>query len=196
MNVFDIIIAALLLFGLVRGIMKGLFIEVASLVALIAGVYGAIHFSYFVSNFLKEYVSFKQEYISLASFAITFVIIIVAITLLGKVLTKIADFASLGIINKILGGVFGVLKIGLILSIIFIFFGKMNETIPFVKKKTLEESILYSSVKKIAPTIFPSIIKEEKQDKSLLDNIETYNNYRPHLSNYMLTPNQMHQQNQ
>ena len=59
MNVFDIIIAALLLFGLVRGIMKGLFIEVASLVALIAGVYGAIHFSYFVSNFLKEYVSFK-----------------------------------------------------------------------------------------------------------------------------------------
>ncbi|MDG1037338.1 MAG: CvpA family protein [Polaribacter sp.] len=172
MNVFDIIIAALLLFGLVRGIMKGLFIEVASLVALIAGVYGAIHFSYFASNFLKEYVSFQQEYISLASFAITFVVIIVAITLLGKVLTKIANFASLGIINKILGGVFGVLKIGLILSIIFIFFGKMNETIPFVKKETLEESILYSSVKKIAPTIFPSIVKEEKQDKSLLDNIE------------------------
>ena len=172
MNVFDIIIAALLLFGLVRGIMKGLFIEVASLVALIAGVYGAIHFSYFTSNFLKEYVSFQQEYISLASFAITFVVIIVAITLLGKVLTKIANFASLGIINKILGGVFGVLKVGLILSIIFIFFGKMNETIPFVKKETLEKSILYSSVKKIAPTIFPSIVKEEKQDKSLLDNIE------------------------
>ena len=172
MNVFDIIIAALLLFGLVRGIMKGLFIEVASLVALIAGVYGAIHFSYFTSNFLKEYVSFQKEYISLASFAITFVVIIVAITLIGKVLTRIANFASLGIINKILGGVFGVLKIGLILSIIFIFFGKMNETIPFVKKETLEESILYSSVKKIAPTIFPSIVKEEKQDKSLLDNIE------------------------
>ena len=73
MNVFDIIIAALLIFGLVRGIMKGLFLEVASLVALIAGVYGSIHFSHFVSNLLKEYMSFKQEYISLASFAITFV---------------------------------------------------------------------------------------------------------------------------
>ena len=48
MNVFDIIIASLLLFGFVRGIMKGLFLEVASLVALIAGVYGSIHFSLYL----------------------------------------------------------------------------------------------------------------------------------------------------
>jgi membrane protein required for colicin V production len=167
MNIFDIIIASLLLFGFVRGVIKGLFVEVASLVALIAGVYGAINFSYFASDFLKDYVSWKPEYISLASFAITFVVIIVVIALLGKLLTKIADFAALGIMNKILGGIFGALKIGLILSVVFIFFGKMNDTIPFIKKETLDESILYSPVKKIAPTIFPSIIKEEKQEKSL-----------------------------
>lgn len=162
MNVFDIIIAALLLFGFVRGLMNGLFVEVASLVALIAGVYGAIHFSYFLGDFLKESVSWSEEYISLAAFAGTFVVIIIIIALLGKVLTKLADFASLGILNKILGGVFGALKIGLILSVVFIFFGKMNNTIPFIDKETLQESILYEPVKKIAPTIFPSIIKEEK----------------------------------
>ena len=43
MNIFDIIIAALLLFAFVRGLMKGLFAEVASLIAIIAGVYVAIH---------------------------------------------------------------------------------------------------------------------------------------------------------
>ena len=165
MNIFDIIITALLLFGFVRGLVKGLFVEVASLVALIGGVYGAIHFSYLISNFLKEYVTWNTEYISLAAFAITFIVIIVVISLLGKALTKIANFASLGIINKILGGVFGVLKIGLILSVVFIFFGKMNDTIPFIEKQTLEESILYSPVKKIAPTIFPSIINGEKEKK-------------------------------
>ncbi|WP_158839930.1 CvpA family protein [Polaribacter sp. L3A8] len=167
MNIFDIIIASLLLFGFVRGILKGLFVEVASLVALIGGVYGAIHFSHFASNFLTAYVSWKPEYISLASFAITFVIIILVIALLGKALTKIADFASLGILNKILGGVFGALKIGLILSVVFIFFGKMNDTIPFIEKETLEESILYAPVKKVAPSIFPSIIKEEVEEKPL-----------------------------
>lgn len=159
MNTFDIIIAALLLFGFIRGLMKGLFVEVASLVALIAGVYGAIHFSYFIADWLKDSVSWDEKYISLAAFAATFIVIIITISLLGKILTKIADFASLGIINKILGGVFGALKIGLILSVIFIFFGKMNDTIPFVNKENLEESILYTPVKKIAPTIFPSIIK-------------------------------------
>ncbi|WBX73509.1 CvpA family protein [Tenacibaculum pacificus] len=162
MNTFDIIIATLLLFGFVRGIMKGLFVEVASLVALIAGVYGAMHFSYFISDWLKDSVTWDEKYISLTAFAATFVVIIIVIALLGKVLTKIADFASLGILNKILGGVFGALKIGLILSVAFIFFGKMNDTIPFVKQENLEESILYKPVKKIAPIIFPSIIKDDK----------------------------------
>ena len=163
MNVFDIVIAALLIFGFVRGVMKGLFVEVASLAALIGGVYGAIHFSYFIGDFLKEAVSWDQEYVSLAAFAGTFITIIVTIALLGKMLTKLADFAALGVINKILGGVFGAIKIGLILSVIFIFFGKMNDTIPFVKKETLDESILYAPVRKIAPTIFPSIIKNEDE---------------------------------
>ncbi|MGB0880349.1 MAG: CvpA family protein [Polaribacter sp.] len=165
MNVFDIIIAALLLFGFVRGLMKGLFVEVASLVALVGGVYGAIHFSYFIGDFLKESVSWSEEYISLAAFAGTFIVIIIIIALLGKAFTKLANFASLGIINKILGGVFGALKIGLILSVIFIFFSKANDTIPFIKKETLEESLLYKPVKKIAPTIFPSIIKDVEVDK-------------------------------
>lgn len=162
MNIFDIIIAALLIFGFVRGIMKGFFVEVASLVALIAGVYGAIHFSYFIGDFLKESVSWSEEYISLAAFAGTFIAIIIVISFLGKILTKLANFASLGIINKILGGVFGTLKIGLILSVVFIFFGKINDSIPFIEKKTLEESILYQPLKKVAPAIFPSIIKGEE----------------------------------
>ena len=161
MNTFDIIIAALLLFGFIRGLLKGLFVEVASLAALIIGVYGAIHFSYFAGDWLKDSVDWDEKYITLTAFAVTFVAIVLAIALLGKAFTKLADFASLGILNKILGGVFGALKIGLILSVLFIFFGKMNDTIPFVEKETLEASILYAPVKKIAPTIFPSIIKED-----------------------------------
>lgn len=160
MNTFDIIIASFLLFGFVRGIIKGLFVEVASLVALIAGVYGAIHFSYFISDWLKNSVTWDEKYISLTAFVVTFLGIIISIALLGKILTKIADFAALGILNKILGGLFGALKIGLILSIVFILFGKMNNTIQFVKQENLENSILYIHIKKIAPIVFPSIIKD------------------------------------
>jgi membrane protein required for colicin V production len=171
MNVFDIVITVFLLFGFVRGIMKGLFIEIASLVALIGGVWGSIHFSYSIGDFLKESVSWSEKQISLAAFAITFILIIVVVSLLGKFLTKLADLAALGLINKAFGGVFGLVKIGLVLSIVFIFFDRMNSTISFIDKETLEESILYKPVKSIAPTIFPSIIKEDGIDEDIIDDI-------------------------
>lgn len=163
MNVLDIILGALLLFGLVRGFMKGLFVEVASLVALIAGVYGAIHFSSFTANFLMDRTEWNEKTINLAAFAITFVVIIIAISLAGKALTKLADFAALGILNKLLGGVFGALKIGLILSVLLIVFSKMNSVIPFVGDEDIEESVLYKPVKSLAPIIFPNIIKAEEE---------------------------------
>ena len=171
MNVFDIVITVFLGFGFVRGIMKGLFIEVASLVALIGGVWGSIHFSYFIGDFLKESVSWSEKQISLAAFAITFILIIVVVSLLGRFLTKLADLAALGMVNKILGGVFGLVKIGLVLSIVFILFERMNSSISFVEKETLEESILYKPVKSIAPTIFPSIIKDNGIEEDVIDDI-------------------------
>lgn len=161
MATIDIILAALLLFGFVRGLMKGLFVELASLVSLVAGVYGAIHFSYFVGDFLKDSVDWDEKYIAIVAFAVTFIIIVIVISLLGKLFTKIADFASLGILNKLLGGVFGALKIGLILSVLLIVFDKLNSTIPFVNEEATEDSILYKPVKSLAPMIFPDFLKVE-----------------------------------
>lgn len=165
MNTFDIIIVALLLFGFIRGLFKGLFLEVASLVALIAGIYGAIHFSHFIKDFLAVQVSWEEKYITLISFAITFILIVLVISLIGKMLTKMADFASLGILNKLLGGVFGVLKIGLLLSVILLIFSKLNNKIPFLSEEQQESAVLYKPVKNLAPTIFPEFIKVEKDEK-------------------------------
>lgn len=164
MAVIDIVLGALLLFGLVRGFMKGLFVEVASLVALVGGVYGAIHFSYFVADFLQSRTEWNEKTINITAFAITFVLIILIIAYAGKALTKLADFASLGILNKLLGGVFGALKIGLILSVLLIVFNKMNNTITFVNEEHIKDSILYEPVKSIAPIIFPNIIKADDEE--------------------------------
>ncbi|MFT5215106.1 MAG: membrane protein required for colicin V production [Glaciecola sp.] len=165
MTVIDIVLGALLLFGLIRGLSKGLFVEVASLLALIVGVYGAIHFSHFATEFLESRVDWSEKYINIASFAITFIIIVFAISLAGKALTKLADFAALGILNKLLGGLFGFLKIGLILSVILMMFSSMNKAIPFVDDEDIEESILYEHVRSLAPMIFPNIINAEEKEE-------------------------------
>lgn len=164
MAIIDIILGALILFGLIRGLMKGLFVEVASLVALVAGVYGAIHFSNFMAEFLMEKVSWDEKYINIVAFAITFVVIVLTIGLAGKALTKLANFAALGILNKLLGGVFGGLKIAVILSVILMVFDGLNNTIPFASEEDLEDSVLYQPVKSLAPMIFPNLIKTNSKD--------------------------------
>jgi len=164
MAIIDIVLLIILLFGLVRGFMNGFFVEVTSLVALALGVYGAIHFSYFAANFLKDKVDWTEKYIQIVAFASTFIIIVLLISLTGKLLTKIADVAALGILNKIAGAAFGAAKLALILSVILIVFSKLNRTLPFVSEEGLQSSMLYNPVKNLAPTLFPSILNKDEEE--------------------------------
>ena len=160
MNYLDIIIGILLILGLFKGLKNGLLIEVASLIALILGVYGAIHFSYYAVDFLNEKVSWSEQTINLAAFAITFIIIVVVITLAGRVLTKVASLAMMGIVNRILGAAFGLLKTAFILSVILMFLASMTNTLNIIDEETKEESILYKTIEPLAPLFLPSILKE------------------------------------
>lgn len=162
MNIVDIIIAVILIFAAVRGFMTGLFSAIASLVAIVAGVFCAIHFSYYTENLLTSSVlKWSHQTNRIVAFAVTFLLVVLAIIFVGKLLTKLADITALGLLNKILGGIFGALKWSLLLSVIFLLFDKFNSTIPFVEKKTLNESVLYQPIKSIVPTLFPAILDKD-----------------------------------
>lgn len=167
MNTIDIVISVILLFGLIKGYIKGIFIEITSLVGLILGVYGAIHFSFYLSNILKSRVDWDESMIQIVAFAGTFLIILMALIFLGKALTKIAETASLGIFNKMLGGIFGILKYALILSIVFIVYDQINGSLQFMNKKKVNNSVLYNPVKNLAQSIFPKLVRvvEEVDNK-------------------------------
>ena len=161
MSVLDIILLALLLLGLIGGFRKGFFVEVASLVALIAGVYGAIHFSNFAGDFLMDKVDWNEKTVNIIAFAITFIVIVLVIALAGKALTKLADFAALGILNKLLGALFGLLKMAVILSVILIIFDSFNTSLPFADEEDLEDSTFYEPIRSLVPTIFPIILEKK-----------------------------------
>lgn len=162
MNVIDIIIAVILIFAAVRGFITGLFSSIASLVAIVAGVFCAIHFSYYVEYELNDSVlEWSHQTNKIVAFAVTFLFVVLAVIFVGKLLTKLADITALGLLNKILGGIFGALKWSLILSVIFLLFDKFNKTIPFVDKEMLDSSVLYHPVKSIIPTLFPAIMDDE-----------------------------------
>lgn len=165
MAVIDIVLGVFILFGLVRGLMKGFFVEVASLLALVAGVYGAIHFSDFAAGFLQDKTQWDEKTINITAFAITFVIIVLAISLAGKALTKLANFAALGILNTFLGGIFGALKMALILSVVLNIFDRMNASFSFVDKDNIENTVFYDPIKGLVPMIFPNILNISEYTK-------------------------------
>ena len=163
MGFLDIILAMLLAYGLYKGLKNGFFIEIASLVALIAGLFGAIHFSYIVGNYISERFDWEEQYINLIAFIITFVIIVLLIHMLGKFLSKVTDFTLLGILNKIAGGIFGALKTAVIVGALLIYFDKVNTSTQIIKPETIGSSILYNPLKDIGAFVFGKVLNRGGQ---------------------------------
>lgn len=159
MSFIDIVIGVLLIMSMFKGIKNGLFVELASLVSLILGIYVAIKFSYLAKIMLSAIVHWNPKTIQIIAFIITFLIIVVAISVLAKFLTSVADFAQLGVINKLGGGFFCLLKTILVLSIFLNLFEKINYNNIIAKKETLDKSLFYRPVQKTAGFIYPSIEK-------------------------------------
>jgi membrane protein required for colicin V production len=157
MGFLDIILGVLLAFALYKGIRNGLFVELASLVSLLAGIYFAIKFSSFIKEILAGFVKWNPNTIQVVAFVLTFILVVIGISLLGKFLTGIADFAFLGWLNKIGGGFFRVLKTILIIGIVFKVFEKINYHNFLAKKETLDKSIFYNPIQKTSGFMYPSI---------------------------------------
>lgn len=164
MGFLDIILAMLLAYGLFKGLKNGFFVEIASLVALIAGLFGAIHFSYITGEYLSQYLDWEEQYIALTSFIATFVIIVILIHFIGRFLSKVTDFTLLGILNKIAGGVFGALKTAVIVGALLIYFDKMNSSANIVKPETIGSSVLYTPLKDIGGFVFGKVLNRRGFD--------------------------------
>lgn len=161
MSIIDIILGVILLFAFYTGLKKGLFLTLASLVGLIAGVYGAIYFSHFAAAYLSNSFNWSEQITNLAAFAITFLAIIFVVSLAGKLLTKIADFAALGLVNKLAGGLFNALKYAFIVSVIFMFINASTEVSGLlISEEKKIDSVLYEPVASIAPTLLPNLLAE------------------------------------
>lgn len=160
MNSLDIIIGLFLLFGLIQGFRNGFLIELASLVGLVLGVFCAIHFSHFASDILISYTEWEEQTINLAAFAITFIVVVIVVSIIARALTRIASFAALGLLNKLAGGIFGVLKMAFFASVILLFTNSFEREISFLSEEKKEASMLYEPVSSLAPMVLPKLIKE------------------------------------
>lgn len=166
MNTVDIVLGIILLLAFYSGFKKGLFVALASLVGLIAGVFGALYFSDFAGAYISRWFDWSDQLTKLASFAVTFLVIVIVISMAGKFLTKIANFAALGLLNKLLGGVFSTLQYAFIISVVFMFFTGSNLTGYVISEEKKNSSILYAPVASLAPMLIPKVMEKFKGEES------------------------------
>jgi membrane protein required for colicin V production len=158
MSFIDIVFAVLLGFVVYKGLKNGLFVEIASFVALILGIYFAIKFSNLVGAIFTGFVpNWNPKYIEITAFIITFLLVVTGIHLSAKILTKLTDFGFLGWINKLAGVVFSLLKTILALSVVLFIFEKINIDNMLLSKETQEHSIFYNPIQNISKAIYPTI---------------------------------------
>lgn len=158
MVTLDIFLCVFLCFGLIKGIKNGFFVELASLVSMLLGIFIAIKFSYLMKDILEDhYTGLNPKVIQVSAFALTFLLVIVAVSMLAKLFTSIANFTALGLVNKILGGFFGLLKTLLTLSILLNLFQKVNATEVFLSKENQDKSLLFHPLREVSKAIYPAI---------------------------------------
>lgn len=168
MNWLDIVICIALLIGLWKGYLNGFFVELTSLIALIAAIYGAIYFSNFAGDWLRKQFEWDEIYITIASFIVTFIVIIFVISYVGKLITKVLKSAKLGTINKIAGAAFGLGKMAFLASVVLMFVKTASGEFNLLGDKTTDESIVYEHIEPLAPYLLPKILEEaDRVDQQL-----------------------------
>ncbi len=157
MNYIDIILFILLVLSAIGGFRKGLVVELASLAALILGIWGAIKFSGITAGFFVEQFDAKWDHLQLISFVVTFVIIVILVHLVGAVVDKLVKTVMLGFVNRLAGLVFGIARGALFLSIVLLIVDRIDQSVQLLPESAKAQSRMYEPIKNFAPSLLPFI---------------------------------------
>ena len=155
MLVVDIIIACLIGYALYKGFKEGLVLALISLVSLIVGVFLSLKFSFLFKDWILEKTQWNANVVTICAFVFTFLLVLIAIQLLGKALTKIIKTVALGGLNRLAGAVFLGLKMILIISVVLNLFQKINYNHYIATEETLNKSLFYHPIEDFSKLVYP-----------------------------------------
>ncbi|MDR1436525.1 MAG: CvpA family protein [Candidatus Symbiothrix sp.] len=154
----DIVIIACVVIGLIKGFFNGFIKQAVSFLALILALFFTGQFALFLRGWLQQFDAFSslnQGILSATCYIFAFVLIIIAIVLIGKIVNIAIKMTPARILNILLGGLFSALIWILSLSIVFNLLSVFGVQLWLFSPQTQSESIFYDEVKAIVPTIYP-----------------------------------------
>lgn len=157
MNTIDIFILIPLIYAAWKGFRKGFILEIFLLLALLVGIYAGIHFSDWTSNLIIQHFHLEGRYLPIIAFTITFLGVAALVYMAGKMLEQVIKVIQLGLVNRIFGLLFSLIKMVYILSILVILIESYDEKGRFIPQHSKDESALYYPIKKVATSTIPAL---------------------------------------
>ncbi len=150
MNWLDVLILLPLLLGLVRGLMRGLISEIIAFVVVILGVLGSRFAAPSVSKCLLHWFQWPEGVCDIVAYALIFLAIAILLSIAAKLLTRLLRAIHLGWANRLFGGLFGVLKFGIIVLFAVFVMDKTDEAFHWQENEpVVKTSILYPHAVKV-----------------------------------------------
>ena len=117
MNLFDIFVAIVVAYGLIRGIFRGLIKEVAAIVGVLAGFWAAYSYYPLLGRLLDGWID-TAAYRNILSFLLIFALVLLTISVVGVIIKYLLRVAFLGGVDRFCGALFGLLKAVLISAVV------------------------------------------------------------------------------
>jgi membrane protein required for colicin V production len=144
MNILDYLILIPLIYLTVKGVLRGFIREAASLAGILIGIWLGIVYQPVVSKILYRYFT-DSRLIPLISTALIFVVILILFNLGGWGLRLLFKKVFLGWFDRLMGGVFAVLKtmfLAYVVIIILTFY--VSTTTPLITESLLAPWVIKS----------------------------------------------------
>ena len=149
MNLIDSICLIILIYGSYKGFKNGIVNEVLSFIGILLGIYLSKTYYLAIDKYLATVFDSTNQLVSVISVILIFTLTIISSKILSKVITKALNIMALGLLNKLIGSGFGLLKYLLILCIITFIFSKANDLFVFIETNKVEETQIFSKIQKI-----------------------------------------------
>jgi membrane protein required for colicin V production len=155
MNFFDFIIVALIALFVINGLRKGIIISLATLAALILGIWVAVHFSNYLDATLVDNFHPSRKWLPILSFTITFLLVVIGVLIVARLMEKLVDLVGLGLFNRIGGALLGLIKGVILVSVIIFLVAIIDPKGKWFTQEDKKGSFFYSRVE----PVFPKMMK-------------------------------------
>ena len=152
----DIFIVIPLLWGLIRGVVKGFITEMMAILAIILGIVGARAWGLMLATWITQQTNWTLPVCQAVAYIVLFLGITIALSLLATILSKLFKAIHLDGINRILGGLFGLLKWGLLIMVVVFCVHLLDMQFHFLSGNLVENSRLYPLFVEWSSALFSS----------------------------------------